>query len=129
METLFKTVVGISGAAASYFFGGWSALLGVLLFVVVADYITGIGASAFEGKLSSKVGMKGIAKKVFIFVIVAMSHLVDTVLGDGHLFRDATIFFYLANEALSIIENGGRMGAPIPPGIKKAVEALRSKGE
>jgi toxin secretion/phage lysis holin len=129
METLVKTVIGISGAAASYFFGGWSALLGVLLFVVVADYITGIGASAFEGKLSSKVGMKGIAKKVFIFVIVAMSHLVDTVLGDGHLFRDATIFFYLANEALSIIENGGRMGAPIPPGIKKAVEALRSKGE
>jgi toxin secretion/phage lysis holin len=129
METLFKTVVGISGAAASYFFGGWSSLLGVLLFVVVADYITGIGASAFEGKLSSKVGMKGIAKKVFIFVIVAMSHLVDTVLGDGHLFRDATIFFYLANEVLSIIEYGGRMGAPIPPGIKKAVEALRSKGE
>lgn len=129
METLVKTVIAFSGSAVSYFYGGWSALLGVLLTFIVIDYFSGIAASGFEGKLSSRVGAKGIAKKVFIFAIVAIAHLVDTALGDGHLFRDAAIFFYVANELISITENAGRMGVPLPPGIQKAVQVLRSKGE
>lgn len=129
METVFKTILGLSGAAASYLFGGWSGLLGILLLFVVVDYMSGVIASFFEGKLSSNVGRKGIAKKVFVFVIVAIAHAVDIVLGDGHLFRDAAIFFYIANELISITENAGRIGVPLPPGIQKAVEVLRSKGD
>lgn len=129
METIFKSIVAFSGAAISYLWGGWSVLLGALLFFVVVDYITGVIASAVEGKLSSKVGLKGIAKKIFIFVMVAIAHIVDTVLGDGHLFRDMAIFFYMANELISITENGGRMGAPIPPSIQKLIEILKNKGE
>jgi toxin secretion/phage lysis holin len=128
-DTVFKSLVGVGGAAASYFYGGWSALLQVLLAFVIIDYVTGVLASAMEGKLSSAIGAKGIAKKVLIFVIVAVAHLVDTSLGEAHVFRDATIFFYLANELLSILENAGRVGLPIPPIISRAVQALKGKGE
>lgn len=129
MENLIKTVIAISGAAASYLFGGWSALLGILLAFVVIDYATGVLAAGVEGRLSSKAGLLGIAKKVFIFVMVAIAHLVDTALGDGNLLRDATIFFYLANELLSIVENAGRVGLPVPDPIRRAVEALKERGE
>lgn len=129
MDKIFKTIVAVAGAIASYLFGGWSSLLSILLAFVVADYITGVIASSMEGKLNSKTGMKGIAKKVFIFMFIAAAHLVDTVLGDLHLFRDATIFFYLANELLSIIENGGRIGVDIPPALLKSVEVLKGKSD
>ena len=126
---IFKMVAGICGGALSYFFGGWSALLGVLLAFVVVDYITGVLAAAVKRKLNSGIGFVGIAKKVLIFVIVAVAHLVDVTLGDAHFFRDATIFFYLANELLSILENAGSVGIPIPPGIDKAAEILKQKGD
>jgi toxin secretion/phage lysis holin len=129
MENLFKTIVAIGGAVASYLFGGWSSLLSILLTFVVLDYVTGFAAAAKEGKLNSEVGMWGIAKKVGIFAIVAAAHLVDTALGDAHLFRDAAIFFFLANELLSVIENAGRIGVPIPPVLQQAVEVLRGKGD
>jgi len=129
METFIKGLVGVAGAAASYLFGGWSSLLSILLTFVVLDYTSGVLAAAKEGKLRSDVGLWGIAKKVMIFAIVAVAHLVDSALGEAHLFRDAAIFFYLANELLSLIENAGRLGAPIPGIIKQAVEVLRSKGE
>lgn len=103
-------------------------MLNVLLTFVVLDYVTGFLSAAKEGKLNSEVGLWGIAKKVAIFFVVAVAHLVDTALGDAHLFRDAAIFFYLANELLSVIENAGRLGVPIPPVISRAVEVLRGKG-
>ena len=129
MENVVKTVVAVGGATASFLFGGWSSLLSILLAFVVIDYISGILAAGQEGRLSSEVGLWGIPKKVAIFGVVAVAHLIDTALGDAHLFRDAAIFFYLANEVLSITENAGRIGVPIPPVLEKAVEALRSKGE
>ncbi|MBY6277896.1 phage holin family protein [Symbiobacterium thermophilum] len=125
----FRPVAAVVGAVLSYLFGGWNALLGVLLAFVVADYATGVLAAAVEGRLSSAVGMRGIARKVMIFLIVALAHLADTVLGDSHMIRDATIFWYIANELLSIVENAGRIGVPIPPAISRAVEILRGKGE
>jgi len=127
MENSFKTVVAIGGTAVSYLFGGWSTLLGELLAFVVMDYLSGMVAAGIEGQLSSSVGLKGIARKVFIFGMVAVAHLVDTAIADGHVFRDATIFFYLANELLSIVENSGRIGLPVPDLIKQAVEILKGK--
>lgn len=128
METTIKTTVAVGGAAASYLFGGWSSLLSILLTFVVIDYISGVLAAAKEGRLSSEVGAWGIAKKVSIFAIVAVAHLVDTALGEAHFFRDAAVFFYLANELLSVIENTGRLGAPVPEILRQAVEVLRGKG-
>jgi len=129
VENVVKTIAAVGGAIASYAFGGWSALLSILLTFVAMDYISGVLAAGKEGKLNSDIGLWGIARKVSIFVVVAIAHLVDTALGDAHLFRDAAIFFYLANEVLSITENLGRIGAPIPGIIKQAVEVLRGKGE
>jgi len=128
MENFFKTIIAVGGAAASFLFGGWSVFLNVLLAFVVIDYISGVYAAWKVGSLNSRVGLEGIARKVFIFAMIAVAHLVDTTLGEQHIFRDATIFFYLANELLSIIENSGRAGFPVPETIRKAVEVLKGKG-
>lgn len=128
LENMAKISIAIVGSCASYLWGGWSALLDVLFVLIVVDYISGVIASATEGKLSSKVGMIGIAKKVFIFLLVTAAHKIDVVLGNGHMFRDGVIFFYMVNELLSITENGGRMGLPIPPILSKAIEVIKAKG-
>jgi toxin secretion/phage lysis holin len=127
MDTTIKTLIAVGGAIASFLFGGWSSLLSILLVFVIIDYATGVAAAYKEGKLRSDVGLWGIAKKVMIFGIVAVAHMVDSILGDAHLFRDVAIFFYLSNELLSLIENAGRIGAPVPPALQKAVEVLKSK--
>lgn len=128
LETVIKVAAAAAGAATSYLFGGWSSLLSILLTFVVLDYISGVLAAAKEGALRSDVGLWGIAKKIMIFAIVAVAHLIDSALGEAHLFRDTAIFFYLANELLSVTENAGRLGAPIPPVVSRAVEVLRGKG-
>lgn len=122
------SAAGIFGVIVAHAFGGWPALLTVLLIIVAIDFVTGVMAAGAEGKLKSNIGMIGIARKVFIFLVVTVAHQVDTVLGDQHMLRDAAIFFYIANELLSIIENGGRLGVPLPAVIKKAVEVLKAKG-
>ncbi|MDQ0269007.1 phage holin family protein [Cytobacillus purgationiresistens] len=129
MESVLKFTIACGGTAASYLFGGGTTLLQILLVFVILDYATGIIAGAYGSGLSSKVGFKGIAKKVMIFALVAVAHLIDTVLGDNHLIRDAVIFFYLANEVISIIENAGKIGLPVPSVITRAVEVLKSKSE
>ncbi|WP_297992317.1 holin family protein [uncultured Anoxybacillus sp.] len=128
-DIIYKTGAAVIGAVIGYLFGGWSELLGILLAFVVLDYMTGILAASKEGTLRSAVGFKRIPKKVMIFLLVAVGHLIDRAVGTNGLFRDATIFFYLANELLSIIENAGRMGLPIPEQIKQAVEILQGKSE
>lgn len=129
MDNIFKGAIAASGTAVTFLYGEWSALLGILVAFVVFDYLTGVMAGAYEGKLSSQVGFRAIPKKVMIFALVAVAHLVDQSVGDGHIFRDAVIFFYLANELVSIIENAGRVGLPIPDLLTRAVDVLRSKGE
>ena len=128
-EIIYKTVVTLSGGIVGWLFGGWSVLLQILLAFVFIDYVSGILASGVEGKLSSKVGFRGIAKKAMIFLIVAVGHLVDRAVGQGHMVSDAIVFFYLGMELLSITENAGRAGVPVPVQIKNAVEILKGKGD
>jgi len=128
-EIFYKTGATVTGAAVGYLFGGWSVLLQVLLAFVAIDYISGLLASGVEGKLSSKVGFKGIAKKLMIFVLVAVGHLVDMAIGDGSMVQNAIIFFYLGNELLSIVENAGRIGLPVPNQITNMVEVLKGRGQ
>lgn len=104
-------------------------LIQTLMAFVIVDYVSGVIAGAKEGKLNSYVGLLGISRKVLIFALVAVAHMVDMALGEGHMFRDAAIFFYLANELLSILENASRIGVPIPPKVKEAVEVLRGKDD
>jgi toxin secretion/phage lysis holin len=120
----------VIGSFTSFLFGGWDSLVVILVCLVMIDYVTGVIASALEGKLSSKVGFHGIAKKVLIFIMVAVSHLLDVVIGwDNHLLRDMTIFFYLVNEFISIVENASRTGIPIPEFLIKAIEMLKNRSK
>jgi toxin secretion/phage lysis holin len=128
-DVVYKAVAAALGAVVGFLFGGWSKALILLVSLVVIDYSTGSLASAVEGKLSSRVGFRGIPKKIMIFVMVAVGHLVDTAIGTNHMFRDATIFFYCANELVSIIENAGRIGLPVPEHLRSAIEVLKGKGE
>lgn len=129
IDAVYKAGAAVIGAAYGFFFGEKSALLGILLGFVFIDYVSGMLAAYFEGRLRSAIGFKRIPKKVMIFAMVAVAHLVDRAVGTHNLFRDATIFFYLANELLSITENAGRIGLPVPEQIKQAVEILRGKSE
>jgi toxin secretion/phage lysis holin len=129
LSIIFNSITTGAGALIGFLYGGWSMALTVLLTLVILDYLTGWLASAVEGKLSSAVGFKGIIKKVTIFVIVAVAHLVDGYLNAGAVLINASIFFYAANELLSIIENSGRIGLPVPTLLKKAVEILKEKSE
>lgn len=128
MDKIFQSVVAVSGVITSFLFGGWPLLLNIFLAFVVIDYITGLIASGIQGQLNSKVGWKGIARKVVMFLIIAVAHMVDILLEiQTDMIRNAVIFFYLANELLSIIENAGRIGIPIPRILLNAVEALKGR--
>ncbi|MGG3808577.1 phage holin family protein [Geobacillus thermodenitrificans] len=129
LDITFKTGAAILGGLAGLLFGESIGLLVALFWMAVIDYGTGMAAGYVEGTLSSKVGFKGIAKKVMIFVMVALAHQVDSALGTKNMFRDATIVFYMANELLSIFENAGRMGVPVPERLMQAVEVLKGKSE
>lgn len=129
LDLLFKMSATAAGGITGYLFGGWHTLIQILLVFVAIDYFTGLVAAGYEGKLSSKIGFRGIAKKVMIFSIVAVAHLIDTAIGENHLLRDAVIYFYLANELLSILENAGRTGLPVPDQVKNAVQVLKGKGK
>lgn len=129
MEKWPKLVAAVAGAVSSYLFGGWTAMLGALVLFAAIDYVSGFIAAALAGQLSSAVGMRGIAKKVAMFAVVAVAHQVDRMLGEAHLVRDAALWWYLANELLSVIENMGKLGVPIPPPVKQAVAVLNGKAK
>jgi toxin secretion/phage lysis holin len=129
MDFVFNGITIFAGGAIGYFFGGWTMALSILLTLVVIDFFTGWLASGVEGKLSSAVGFKGIVKKVFIFVLVVIGNFVDQLTGMNSAVMNAVIFFFSANEILSIIENAARVGLPVPSFLKKAVEIIKQKGE
>lgn len=90
------------------------------------DYITGVTSN--WGELSSKNGYDGIKRKIMIFGLVAAGHMIDVVIGsDGHFIRNIVIFFYISNELLSIIENAGKVGLPVPEKLKEAIKVLKKK--
>jgi toxin secretion/phage lysis holin len=127
LEVAFKTGAAILGGIAGLIFGESSGLISFLFWSSIIDYISGVFAGLIERKLSSKIGFKGIAKKVMIFVMVALAHQVDSALGTKNMFRDATIVFYIANEMISIFENAKRMGVDVPERLLQAVEVLKGK--
>lgn len=127
MDLKLDTVASGFAIFATFIFGGWDKLLSALVVLVVLDYLTGIFAAGIEGKLNSTTGLKGIAKKVFILMVVALAVQIDCVnAGDGTI-RALVIYFFLANEGLSIVENAGRAGLPMPNGLIKALEVLKDR--
>lgn len=118
------------GGWLGYFLGGWDGFLYALLTFVVIDYITGLMCAVLDKKLSSEVGFRGIFKKVLIFSLVAIGHIIDkNVIGDGSVIRTAVIFFYLSNEGISILENAVHVGLPVPQKLKDILEQLHNRSE
>ena len=118
------------GGWLGWFLGGCDGLLYALIAFVVIDYVTGVMAAVVDHKLSSEVGFKGIFKKVLIFLLVGIGHILDThVIGSGSVLRTAVIFFYLSNEGVSLIENAAHLGLPIPEKLKSVLEQLHDRAE
>jgi toxin secretion/phage lysis holin len=114
------------GSAIAYFFGEWSQLLMLFFFVIIMDYITGLMAAIIEKNVSSAIGFKGLIKKFAMVLIIALCHQLDKFTGNSVIMTGA-IFFFLANELVSITENYGRIGLPLPPQLKNIIKTLRDK--
>ena len=126
IQLVFTAVGGWLG----YFLGGCDGLLIALVIFVICDYLTGIMCAIADKKLSSEVGFKEICRKVLIFLLVRIAHILDVqVIGTGSVLRTAVIFFYLSNEGVSIIENAAHLGLPIPEKLKAVLEQLHDRAE
>ncbi len=118
------------GGWLGWFLGGCDGLILALVIFAVLDYITGVMCAVADHKLSSEVGFKGIARKVLIFALVGVGHVLDAnVIGTGSILRTAVIFFYLSNEGVSLIENAAHLGLPIPEKLKVVLEQLHDRAE
>ncbi len=116
------------GGWLGWFLGGADGFLYALIAFVVIDYITGVMWAIIDKKLSSEVGFKGIFKKVLIFTMVGIGNIIDVqVLGQAGVLRTAVIFFYLSNEGVSLMENAGHLGLPIPAKLKEVLEQLHDR--
>jgi toxin secretion/phage lysis holin len=126
LQLIFAAIGGYIG----WFLGGFDGLVYALVAFVVIDYITGLMAAFIEKKLSSSIGSKGIFKKVLIFILVGIGHIIDFhIIKNGSAVRTAVIFFYLSNEGLSIIENATRIGLPVPEQLKVVFKELKKGDE
>ena len=118
------------GGFLGWFFGGLDGFLYALIAFVVIDYVTGVMCAIADKKLSSEVGFKGICRKVLIFALVGIGHLLYTqVIGTGSVLRTAVIFFYISNEGLSLVENAAYLGLPIPSKVHKVLRQLHDRAE
>ena len=127
---MIQAVFTMVGGWLGYFLGGCDGLLFALVVFVVMDYVTGVMCAAADRKLSSEVGFKGICRKVLIFMMVGIANVLDVlIIGSGSVLRTAVIFFYLSNEGLSLLENAGHLGLPIPEKLKAVLEQLHRQSE
>ena len=116
------------GGVLGYFVGGMDGLLTALVILMVLDYVTGVMCAIVDKSLSSAIGFRGIFKKVLIFMLVGVAHILDLhVIGTGEALRSAVICFYLSNEGVSLLENAGYLGLPIPEKLKAILAQLHEK--
>lgn len=136
MKNLFYTIIGVLGSLLTSLFGGWDDAIVTLLIFMAVDYITGlIVAGVFHasnkspnGSLESRAGWKGLCRKGVTLLVVLVAIRLDMAIGT-HYIRDAVVIAFVANEALSIIENAGLMGIPIPEVIIRMIDVLKKHSE
>ena len=134
MKNIFSTYIGILGSIIASLLGGWDMALQTLIIFMTIDYVTGLMVAGIfnkstktkHGALESVAGWKGLCRKGVALLIVLIACRLDLLTG-ANLIRDAVVIAYCTNEAISIIENAGLMGVPIPTRLTKAIEALKSK--
>lgn len=125
-------MVGIAGSFISNLFGGWTSGIATLLIMMALDWTTGLMVAGIfkastksdNGALNSSAGLKGLCKKVVMLIMVIMAHRLDLVIGTDYI-RDAVVIALIVNETISILENAGLMGLPIPKVLFKAIDILK----
>jgi len=130
MNTLvIQGASGLVGAVVAFTFGGWSQLLSIFLVVILIDYITGVLAAIKDKTgLNSKIGFWGITRKALMFIVILLAHQMDILLGqDLGVVKSGAIYFYMANELISITENYGRLGLPLPNKVTRIIKILKNK--
>lgn len=130
IQIIINSIAGAVGAVLGFMYGEVSGLFWALIAFMATDYITGVVVAAINKQLSSEVGFKGLAKKLMILVFVSLGHIADMyVLGGTPVAMSAVMLFYIANEGLSIIENAGNLGLPVPKKLKDIMVQLKKESE
>lgn len=129
MQSAIKSILSAVATTLLFILGGWDIALQSLIIIMIIDYLTGISKSYVAKKLNSNKGFKGIVKKLAMLGIVAIAVIIDRLIGDTGLIRNFIIYYLVANEGLSIIENLGEMDIIVPEFLKNKLEQLKDKGD
>ena len=129
MKHLISDLLSVILTTTVYLLGGFDIAIQSLLIVIIIDYLTGIASAIYNKELSSKMGFKGIIKKFSYLLVVALSVVIDNLLGQSGLIRSLVIYFFVANDGLSIIENMAEMNIKLPQKLIDALEQIKKKGE
>lgn len=129
MKEISSSIIALICTGCVYLLGGWDVSLICLVVAIAIDYVSGIMKAFVMRELSSKIGLRGLLKKVGVLMVVMLAVIVDRVTGETGMIRSLVIYYFVANEGLSIIENLGQTGVPIPSSIKKALKALKKESK
>lgn len=129
MKHLINNVISVILTTFVYLVGGFDIAIQSLLIVIVIDYLTGIASAIYNKELSSKIGLKGILKKFCYLLVIALSVVIDKLLGQGGLIRTLMIYFFVANDGLSIVENMAEMNIKLPKKLIDALEQIKKVGD
>ena len=129
MKYAINNIISVILTTTVYLLGGFDIALQSLIIVIIIDYLTGIASAIYNKELSSKTGFKGIIKKFCYSLVVALSVVIDNLLGQSGLIRSLVIYFFVANDGLSIIENMAEMNVKLPQKLIDALQQIKKKGE
>lgn len=128
MRETFNILIATTGTCLSFLFGGFDLLVQVLTVTLILNYVSGITLSFTNKTLSAEIGLHKVLKKAMILIVLILAVMLDNLSNNGQwIFRSLVCYFYIANEGLSIIENLGGLGVPMPGALKEAMEKLKSK--
>lgn len=135
-KELFISIIGVSGSMITQLFGGWTTGIATLILMMCLDWVTGLMVAGIfktsdksqNGGLNSSIGLKGICKKGMMMILVIVAHRFDLVIGTNYI-RDAVVIALIVNESISLLENAGLMGIPIPKILERAIDILKDKSE
>jgi toxin secretion/phage lysis holin len=129
MKIALNNIMSVILTTFIYLLGGVDVALQCLLIMIILDYISGIASAIYNKNLDSKIGLKGILKKFMYLIIVCVSVIIDKIVGNTGAVRTLVIYFFVANDGLSIIENMGKMGIPLPKKLIDTLNQLKNKGD
>ena len=129
MKNIISDVLSVILTTLVYILGGFDVALKSLIIIVIIDYLTGVGSAYYNKKVSSKKGLKGIIKKFCYFLIVALAVVIDNLMGQSGVIRTLVIYFFVANDGISIIENMAEMDVKLPQKLIESLEDMKHKSE